>query len=45
MSEANSQIYYRLELNNFEPGKAKISIVIKENLNGSERAINRQLIK
>lgn len=42
--EANPQIYFQLDLNNFDPGEYQIKIVIKDNLSGNEMEIDR-LIK
>lgn len=39
--EENPQIYFQLDLNNFEPGEYRIKIVIKDNLSGNEKEIDR----
>ncbi len=39
--EENPQIYFQLDLNNFEAGEYHIKIVIKDNIAGNEKEINR----
>jgi len=39
--ETNPQIYFQLDLNNFDAGEYQIKIVIKDNLNGSEKEVDR----
>lgn len=39
--EKNPQIYFQLDLNNFEPGEYQIKIVIKDNIAGNEKEIDR----
>ena len=42
--EKNPQIYFQLDLNNFEPGEYLIKIVIKDNLRGNEKEIEKKII-